>query len=310
MDIRGWHILSTLGVGSQPKDQALCRACIHIAVIERVFSRSGKYDARLSLMDVETKKRLYLPDIEGYWEQMGIKIPMWFSQFQDMLERLEAKYATSLSIEVPIPGMSCIVLCVDDKNSKLERCAVCKTSYKCTVNARRCEVSHPLMGKAKAKAKRVMVPSSMPIDSAGMAEFWDNLPMKERLDFVGDSWEPNTNAFVETDGKLLVATIDMICEGTHLLFELRKPGFMSEMMLTADDQIAKRVHTFAGELITAYTASQEKKLLDLLDVEKKEKDEDQKKREARKYGKYLKRLEQDIFKNKPSTTVAWWEDEY
>jgi hypothetical protein len=304
MDIRGWHILSTLGMGHQPKDNTLCRACIHIAVIEHVFAKSGKYDARMSLMDTETKKRLYLPKIEGYWKEMGVKIPGWFPHFQEMLERLEAKYVlASSTIEVPIPGMDALSLCIDDKNLKLEKCSFCKTPYKCTVNARRCEASHPL--KTKGKGKRVVV---VPVDSTGIADFWDHMSREERLELVGDYWVPHTDTFVKTDGKILVATIDMVCESTHHLRLLRPPAFTGDMMMTEDDQIAKQMHTFSDKMIKAYTISQEKQLLALLEDERREKTEGEKKKEAKRYQKYLKRLEHQIF-NRPSTTFSWWEEE-
>jgi hypothetical protein len=222
-----------------------------------------------------------------------------------MLDRLEARFILQKTVEIPIPGMDTLSLCVDDKNLKLEKCSGCKKAYKCTVNARRCEASHPTTGKA---AKRVVVSSSVPVDSTAVAEFWDAMPREERLVLIGDSWEPNTDEFAAARGGLLLATIDYICEGTHLLRLVKKPGFTSGMMMTREDQVANQVHAFSEKMVKAYTDSQEKQLLALLEDEQHAKAEVEKKKEAKRYAKYLKRLEHQIF-NAPSTTFSWWEDD-
>lgn len=299
MDIRAWSIRCAIGVDCKPDDAVMENAVRYVAAIAHAFSSSAK----VSVMDKTERKRMYLPQITGYWEREGEEAPSRDPELERVIGHLKECYALHSSIAVPVPGICSMLICVDANEAKVERCVHCKTTYRCTVNARRCEASHPKKGGG-GKKRQAKSTCKLPLNGTLLAHYWDSLSREQRLALVQDCVF-NEEKFADTNGTSIVELLDKACERTHLLCLLTKPPFISGMMTTEYDAMAEKMHSLAERLIKAYTAYHEQQLLALLETEKSTQD-------AKNYDKYLKQLERKIFhKTSPLfiSPVHWWEDD-
>ena len=296
MDMRAWHIISSLGMGIKPKEEGLLSACRHVAIITMAFM-DPKHEANISLMDSETKTRLYIKHIDEAWKKEGMEAPTRSPSVQHMVDYLEAQFALNKSLEISIPCMGSLKVCVDTYYLKMERCQGCETAYRSVVNAYQCEASHAARGKTQ---------STIPLDVCKVAQYWDTLSQEDRRVLLDDG-DIDVNSFIGASGQKIVELIDAACESTHLLYLLREPKSVSNKMMTNFDYVAKKIHAFTDRMIKAYTASQERQLLELLEAEEAQKI----RKKEKKYDKHLKRLENKIFHRSSTlvTTAFWWEDE-
>ena len=265
----------------QPRNDAIATLCTEIAVLHRGISTRTKA-FKLIVYDPVTEIGVSLPHIDEKWSD-GAEQKLGTSQYDTILQSGIEWDGTRTFMW---PNLYPLMLVI-----RSFKCQVCNTFFVSSINANRCEKTHPVVRSARGRKQKVEK-QQQTYNEALMIQFWDGLDVAQRDVLLLPS---SHRAYQTSDisGQELLEALGNALEGTHL-FRLH-----TESVLKYDDVTLLPEHDLRAivaedillNFVSAFQKHQEEELLQLLLGEKENAQRKSEKRKVKK--KHVKKRKQE-----------------